>query len=306
MNKALRFSILTCLISWAIAAVFFLCGGVFAGPAKYIFGSAYMFIPMLTAMGIQKFYDKTPLKSTALFSLKVNKWWITAWLLLPAICFLSIFLSSLHPDIRFSWTMEGVMNQLSTLPPKEMAEAKMRMQMFTPGISFVLMLVSALFSGITINALVSFGEEYGWRNYLVYALKDYTIFKTSLFIGFVWGLWHFPLILFGGLNYPHFPIAGIFMMIIFCICLSPLMIYFTVKTKSVLVAAIMHGTLNASAGFGVVYLIGGNELLNGMPGLFGCLALVIVTAIFFIYDKYITKENIFSKKITESLHKENS
>ena len=39
--------------------------------------------------------------------------------------------------------------------------------------------------------------------------------------------------------------------------------------KSVITAAIYHGTLNAIAGIGVLYLVGGNDLTNGVTGIAG-------------------------------------
>ena len=61
----------------------------------------------------------------------------------------------------------------------------------------VMVLFSGLIAGVTINAVAAFGEEYGWRNYLVGALRDVKFPKAALFIGVVWGIWHFPLILMG-------------------------------------------------------------------------------------------------------------
>jgi membrane protease YdiL (CAAX protease family) len=102
-----------------------------------------------------------------------------------------------------------------------------------------------------------------------------------------------------GHNYPQHPIAGVGMMIIWCILLSPVITYIVIKSKSVITAAIFHGTLNAISGITKLYLVGGDDLTNGVTGIVGFVSLLLVNTAFFLYDKYITKENIFTKVIGE-------
>ncbi len=91
------------------------------------------------------------------------------------------------------------------------------------------------------------------------------------------------------------------MMIIFCILLSPLLTYIVIKSKSVISAAIFHGTMNAFAGFPLLYLVGGSDLTNGLAGFAGFIAIIIITAGFYIFDKFIAKENIFSRPVEKSV-----
>jgi ABC-type Mn2+/Zn2+ transport system permease subunit len=89
------------------------------------------------------------------------------------------------------------------------------------------------------------------------------------------------------------------MMVILCVLLTPVMIYIVIKSKSVITAAIYHGTLNAIAGICILYLVGGNDITNGATGIAGFLALLLVNFAFYLYDRYITKEKIFTKVIGE-------
>ncbi|ULQ58639.1 CPBP family intramembrane metalloprotease [Brucepastera parasyntrophica] len=172
------------------------------------------------------------------------------------------------------------------------------MSQFSPLVYLAIQVVSALAAGYTINALFAFGEEAGWRGYLLKALENKKFLSVSLITGTVWGLWHFPLILLGH-NYPQHPIPGVGMMIVWCILLSPVMTYIVIKSKSVISAAIFHGTLNAIGGLSRLYLVGGNDLTNGIAGIAGFIALLLITIAFFLYDKYASKENIFTTVIEE-------
>jgi membrane protease YdiL (CAAX protease family) len=108
--------------------------------------------------------------------------------------------------------------------------------------------------------------------------------KKSLIIGIVWGFWHAPLILMGH-NYPDHPIAGVFMMVLLCVVMTPVFLYLREKSGSTMVAAIAHGTLNGSAGISVMYLAGGNDLLCGTTGLVGIMIFAILDLLIYILKK---------------------
>jgi membrane protease YdiL (CAAX protease family) len=163
-----------------------------------------------------------------------------------------------------------------------------------------LTLVQGLIAGITVNAVAGFGEELGWRGFLVREFREMHFLRASLIIGFIWGIWHTPIILMGH-NYPQHPEIGVLMMTIFCILLTPLFIYVTIKAKSVIAAAIIHGTLNATAGISIMLTSGGNDLTTGLTGLAGFITLIFILILLYIYDSKITKEKILTGKIIDHL-----
>ena len=288
------------MVSWIYAAIMIFGVGIINpadNPMMYtIFASSYMLLPLICAVVLQIIgkepepvegtggFDKLNLRmKTGLLRFKIKFSWLVAWILPVAIVLLTIFVNSLLPNCEFNTDM-------SALIPVEM----------NPTFLIVTTIISGLFAGATINALFAFGEEYGWRNYLVDALREKKFVFASIFIGIVWGLWHFPLILLGH-NYPQHSVAGIFMMVIFCVLASFVEIYLVLKAKSVYPAAIFHGTLNAVAGLNVLLIKGGNDLLNGACGLSGFIVITIVIAIIYVFDRYVCKDNIFSKTIEEVL-----
>ena len=117
--------------------------------------------------------------------------------------------------------------------------------------------------------------------------------SAALLIGVIWGFWHAPLIL-NGHNYPRHPVAGVFMMVILCVLLTLMLLYFKKKSDSVIVPAIMHGTINAVAGVTPIVVSPDNDLLYGAAGVAGMLVLLMVDACLYLYDNYISKENLFT------------
>jgi membrane protease YdiL (CAAX protease family) len=142
-----------------------------------------------------------------------------------------------------------------------------------------------------VNAVAGLGEELGWRGFLLRELSHMGFWRSSVFIGLIWGVWHAPVILQGH-NYPQHPVEGVFMMIIFCLLLSPLFSYTRIKSGSVIAAAIMHGTLNATGGLSIMVVEGGDDLVTGVTGVAGFIVLLVVNFLIFILDNSIRKKPV--------------
>jgi membrane protease YdiL (CAAX protease family) len=89
--------------------------------------------------------------------------------------------------------------------------------------------------------LFTFGEEYGWRGYLLPRLLPLGEIRASVLIGMIWGVWHLPLLL-AGLNYPGVNIFLAIMVFTFVtVALSFTYTWFYVASSgSVLVAAVFN------------------------------------------------------------------
>ncbi|MFB6168565.1 MAG: CPBP family intramembrane glutamic endopeptidase [Haloferacaceae archaeon] len=119
----------------------------------------------------------------------------------------------------------------------------------------------ALGLGATVNAAFAFGEEFGWRGYLLWELAPLGFWRASVLIGAVWGLWHAPVIV-AGYNYPSFPLLGVLAMTVACVSFSPVYTYLVVQADSVLAAAFLHGVFNGSAGLVIAYAVADGAVLT--------------------------------------------
>ena len=129
--------------------------------------------------------------------------------------------------------------------------------------------------------IFTFGEEFGWRGYLLPKLAPLGGVWAAIITGIIWGLWHAPLIVLDGYNYPGNPPLGVLMMVVFTTALGVIFAWFRFRSGSVWPSTLSHAAFNAQAGFGVLFLSPGNPLLRPPIGLIG-LAPMIVFAIWLI------------------------
>jgi membrane protease YdiL (CAAX protease family) len=135
---------------------------------------------------------------------------------------------------------------------------------------------SSLIVGPTINGIFGFGEEFGWRGYLLPKLMPLGKVKAYTILGIIWGLWHAPLILLG-FNYPGYPVLGILWMCALTIALGIFLNEMTLHYKSSILAGSIHGTFNGQ-GYGIWRQLFPtvNPLLGGVTGVVGILIFALL------------------------------
>lgn len=121
---------------------------------------------------------------------------------------------------------------------------------------------SLLVSGFAIGFLVPFFEELGWTGFAIPEIrKRHGILATGLIMGFLWGVWHFPIFSASAASSGVIPPA-IYLAVLLFSWLIPyrvLMVWVYNHTKSLLVAMVMHMPLVVDA------LVLSPERLSGAP-----------------------------------------
>ena len=170
-----------------------------------------------------------------------------------------------------------------------------------PVVLFVIVqALTALFLGPTMNFITCFGEEWGWRGYLLPKMAEKLPAIPMLLInGLIWGLWHAPITAIGhnyGVGYPGFPFTGIAMMCFFCIVMGIFLSYVSLKTKSCLPAVFGHGAINSIAAIGMYFTKdGGNPFIGPAPtGIVGAIPFIVVAVVILVFyfgkDKKVNPE----------------
>lgn len=152
-----------------------------------------------------------------------------------------------------------------------------------PTIMAVIQIVTVFLIAPLINSIAAFGEEWGWRGWLLPRLMPLGTWRALLVSGVIWGAWHAPLTL-RGYNYPELGAWAAPMFVVFCVAFGSLLGWLRLRSGSVWPAVVGHGALNASAG--LVLLVGDaaappNLVVAGITGLVGSALIAVLTAALF-------------------------
>jgi membrane protease YdiL (CAAX protease family) len=215
-----------------------------------------MLTPMIAALIMRIFVSKEGVKGS-LGLLRSPKYYLAA-LVIPAVFVTAVVL---------------ITTQAITLPGVSLGEFRWSE---APWSVYLTLMV-----GVLPVTLFTFGEEYGWRGYLLPRLLPLGEVRASVLIGVIWGVWHLPLLL-AGLNYPGVNVWLATIVFIFVtVGLSFTYTWFYVTSSgSVMVAAVFHAsTNNFSDTFWVPPLFSGVNPI--VPSLVG--AVLIMTLVLLVY-----------------------
>ncbi|WND01496.1 type II CAAX endopeptidase family protein [Temperatibacter marinus] len=108
---------------------------------------------------------------------------------------------------------------------------------------FVLLLASF---GVIASLSRALGEEIGWRGFMIWEMRKVMSFgQLAVLSGLIWGMWHWPAILFTDYNNGE---GNFYLQLaLFTVSISamgPIYAYLTFKSKSLWPAAILHASHN--------------------------------------------------------------
>lgn len=124
---------------------------------------------------------------------------------------------------------------------------------FAPGAQTLPLLLSIPIAS-ALTAIAAFGEELGWRGFLLRTLRPLGTWPALLISGFVWGPWHAPLILLG-YNYGLYDLRGVALMTVTTMVIGVFFGWLRMRSGLTYPSSFAHGSLNASAGTFVVALL---------------------------------------------------
>jgi membrane protease YdiL (CAAX protease family) len=202
-----------------------------------------MWGPGLAAILTTRLILKQPFGSLNLNRLGPKRYYLWAWLLFPVLSIVGGLFTLLFGIARLDLQFTGLRQAMAAAAGGQAVPAELVV---------AIQIAIALLPGPFINVIFALGEELGWRGFLFPRLMPLGTWKAILLSGVIWGLWHAPVILQGH-NYPGYPVAGVFMMIVFCLLLSAIFSWLVLNTNSPWVAALAHGSVNATAGLTMMF-----------------------------------------------------
>ncbi len=195
---------------------------------------------------------------------------------LGAVIYFLLFPESFDPELGYlRSTLEAAGVDADTSP-------------VSPSSVILSQMLTALFLGPIMNFVTCFGEEWGWRGYLLPKMAEKLPTVPMLLVnGIIWGLWHAPLTAIGhnyGVGYWGFPYTGIAAMCLFCIIMGVFLSYVSMKTKSCIPAVLAHGAINSIGAIGLYFTAdGGNRFVGPAPfGIVGAIPFIAAAVIMLV------------------------
>ena len=211
-----------------------------------------MWVPGIAAIVAIKVCGGT-LADLHLRRLGPKRYYIWAWLLFPILSLLTGLVTVLFGIAEFDPAFSMITKSLASLPESSP---------LTPMLILVIQIFASFSIAPLFNMLFALGEEIGWRGFLLPKLLPLGQWKAILISNVIWGFWHAPAI-FQGHNYPGYPIAGIFMMVVFTVLLGIILSWQYLNTNSPWTPALAHGSINAVASLPLIFLVPGFDLAIG-------------------------------------------
>jgi uncharacterized protein len=274
-------------IAWLTGLIIYLTGGLTNSPqivpgislALALMATTYMWAPALGNI-LTRLITREGWKDVGLRPHFKKGWpyWLAGWFLPAVLTLVGAAVFFLLFPQYFDAGLSVVHKQIALVPA---------LSALSPWLFVALQLVAGVLVAPIVNSLATFGEEFGWRGYLLPKLMPLGGRKAMLLIGLIWGVWHWPVIFMGyeyGFKYPGYPWVGPLLFIWFTVALGIFQGWLTLRSKSIWAAVIGHAAVNGIAAAAVLVTAGQpNPLLGPLPvGIIGSLGFALLAIAIFV------------------------
>ena len=116
--------------------------------------------------------------------------------------------------------------------------------MESPALRLMALIGIALTAGTLGSCISAFGEELGWRGYMVPRLVEAKVPAPDVVSGLVWCTWHVPLILWGGYAVGKYPLVSVLLFFLTIMPVALLYFRWRMTSGSLWPTVIAHGAWN--------------------------------------------------------------
>ncbi|MBB5642623.1 CPBP family intramembrane glutamic endopeptidase [Cryobacterium roopkundense] len=274
--------LLACGLAWIVAMPMWLGGDGLRNPLAGLLLPLMMFTPLVATLLVLLFVQKPRPRPVAEF---LGMWplrpvWRTIGMTLAGIfgsallvisgVFLAAGLGIVQLDlVNFS----GFAAVLAAAAPG--------VELPVPVETVILLQLLLIPFAALINGVLAFGEEIGWRGWLLPSLLPLGTWPALLLSGAIWGLWHSPLILLG-YNFAQPNLFGVAMMIAGCTVYGVLIGWLRLRTGSIWPSVFAHGAFNAAGGFLLLVVLADTTPDPVASGPLGWVAWIMMAAVIVI------------------------
>ncbi|KQY77240.1 metal-dependent membrane protease [Microbacterium sp. Root1433D1] len=272
-------------LAWLVALPLWLGDGL-AEPISVLLLPVMMFTPAVAAL-VVTFVMRVPARGQrarflGLWPMRPAKrviWLMVAgWLVPPLLVGLGILLSAALGFVQLDLTFAAFAAELEKAVPAGTPLPPVQVIVFA---QLAMIPVGGLF-----NSLFAFGEELGWRGWLLPALRPLGTWPALILSGVIWGAWHSPVILLG-YNFGRTDLTGVLLMIGGCVAWGIVLGWLRLRSASVWPAVIAHGSLNAAAGLVLIVAATQPDMaLAGPLGVATWIVLALLTVVLVLTGQF--------------------
>ncbi|MGK9148951.1 CPBP family intramembrane metalloprotease [Plantibacter flavus] len=238
------FSVLAVGLAWLVALPLWLSGEGLANPSFQLIALGMMYTPTVATLVVVLFVAR-PKSIPRLLGLaplrplgRTLGLCAAAFVGFPVLAFLSMLLGQAMGLIDLD--LVGL-SGLEAVVAASGVEAVGPVDLTTIALVQILVLPVSIIA----SSFAAFGEELGWRGWLLPNLLPLGTWPALIGSGVLWGVWHAPLILLG-YNYQRTDALGLLLMVGWCVLLGTVIGWLRLRSASVWPAVIGHGAVNAS------------------------------------------------------------
>jgi membrane protease YdiL (CAAX protease family) len=282
------FGVISFGISWFICVPLWSSGQGIASPQLGLIAAAMMFTPSLAVLGVwlltRRRGDRNPRELATLTGLGFGPrrrrtiWVIVGlWVGIPVFVVITTLICALLGLYRLD---------LAGLSLLARQHEQLTGQAPNPQMMMIVSIGAVLLTPI-LNAIPSFGEEWGWRGWLYPTLRRFGAWPAIVISGVIWGAWHAPLTLLG-YNYAMLGPWAALMFIPFCVAFGAVLAWTREFTGSVWPAVAAHGGFNGSTGLVLLFGAAGQEVnfaLVGPISVVGIVLFALIAALLFKFTE---------------------
>jgi membrane protease YdiL (CAAX protease family) len=258
-------------LAWLLDLPMALSGKGLASPWAVILTTLQNFTPALATLLVARWISPVPgmRRATGLrWGAKGSRWgwyWLFGLLGLTVFNVAAPFVGELFGVIHLDLAhLSGIRAFFEGQPGGRQLLAQV------PLSTIAIVIVGTLPLQALIIAPINFGEEWGWRGYLLPQLLPLGQWPALLISGAIWGFWHTPLILMG-FDYPQHRLLGVALITLFAIIIGVILGWTRLATGSVWPAVLGHAAIDANQVAGGVYVLlpAGAQFDTALAGLTG-------------------------------------
>ncbi len=285
-RRVVIFLVLAFGIAWVTGLIIYLNGGLVNSPqlapgislALILLAVPYMWAPA-TAHILTRLLTREPWKDVGLRLHFRQGWpyWLLGWVVPGLVTIVGAAVFFLLFPRNFDSGLEVIRASLAKTPA---------LAGLAPWTFVAVQTIGAIVISPILNGIATFGEEFGWRAYLLPKLMPLGWRKAMLLMALIWGVWHWPVIFMGyeyGFKYPGYPWVGPLLFVLMTFSFGTFLAWITLRGGSVWPAVIGHAAINGIAGISLLMLIGTpNTLLGPAPvGLIGAIGYEVLALLLF-------------------------